>query len=166
MTVPLATQQDIREMDARGVPRARISRELDVSRNTVAKRADMEDMSPAPPVPTRRARPAVDAHAAWIDNVLEADLGAPRKQRRTARRIFDRPVGERGYEGSYASACRHVARWREGNAPASPRDGHLELEWAPGTAQVDFGNFRCEVASSCAACGPAASRYSTGTLGR
>ena len=46
MTVSLGTQQDIREMDARGVPRAQISRELGVSRNTVAKYADMGDMSP------------------------------------------------------------------------------------------------------------------------
>ena len=60
MTVPLATQQDIREMDARGVPRAEISRELGVSRNTVAKRADMEDMSPAP----RRSTSATSA-ACW-----------------------------------------------------------------------------------------------------
>jgi|GEM_PF-6342581 len=35
MTVPLATQQDIREMDARGVPRAEISRELGVSLSDV-----------------------------------------------------------------------------------------------------------------------------------
>ena len=62
MTVPLDTRQDMREMDARGVPRAEISRELGASRSTVAKRADMEDMSPAPPVPARRARPAVDAY--------------------------------------------------------------------------------------------------------
>ena len=42
--------------------------------------------------------------------------------------------------------CRYVARWREGNAPASPRDGYLELEWAPGTEQVDFGNLRFRIA--------------------
>lgn len=146
MTVPLAMQQDIREMDARGVPRAEISRELGVSRNTVAKRADMEDMSPAPPVPARRARPAVDAYAAWIGSVLEADLGAPRKQRHTAKRIYDRMVDELGYAGSYSSVSRFVARWKSEHSPASPRDGYLELEWAPGTAQVDFGNFRCVLA--------------------
>lgn len=145
MAVPPGTQQDIREMDARGVPRARVSRELGVSRNTVAKYADM---SPTAPVSETRPHPAVDAYAAWIDDVLEADLGAPRKQRHTAKRIFDRLVDERGYEGSYASACRYVARWREDNAPASPRDGYLELERAPGTAQVDFGNFRCEAAGA------------------
>ena len=32
--------------------------------------------------------------------MLEADLGAPRKQRHTAKRIHDRLVAERGYEGS------------------------------------------------------------------
>lgn len=148
MTAPPDTRQDIREMDARGVPRARISRELGVSRSTAAKRADMAGMSPSAPVSETRPHPAVDAHAARIDNVPEADLGAPRKQRHTAKRIFDRPVDERGYEGSCASVCRYVARWREGNAPASPRDGYLELEWVPGTAQVDFGNFRCEVAGA------------------
>lgn len=57
MTASLATQQGIREMDVRGVPRAEISRELGVNRNTVAERDDMVDMSPAPPVPARRAQP-------------------------------------------------------------------------------------------------------------
>lgn len=146
MTVPLSTRQDIREMDALGVPRAEIARRLDVSRNTVAKYADEEDMSPAAPVPEARPHPATDAHAAWIASVLEADLGAPRKQRHTARRIYDRLVAERGYSGSYSSVCRFVADWRRARSAASPREGYLELVWAPGTAQVDFGNFRCEVA--------------------
>lgn len=55
MTVPLDTRQDIRVMDALGVPRAQIARSLGVSRNTVAKYADMEDMSPAAPVPQGEA---------------------------------------------------------------------------------------------------------------
>lgn len=148
MTVPPGAQQDVREMDARGVPRARISRELGVSRNTVARHADMADTSPSAPASETRPHPAVDARSAWVDDVLESDLGAPRKQRHTAKRIFGRLVDERGYEGSYASVCRHVARWGEGNAPASPRDGYLGLEWAPGTAQVGFGDFRCEVAGA------------------
>lgn len=142
MTVPLATQQDIREMDARGVPRAEISRGLGVSRNTVAKHAGMESMSPTPPVPARRARPAVDAYAAWVGSVLEADLGAPRKQRRTAKRIYDRMADELGCAGSYPSVSRCVARWKSEHPPASLRDGYLELERAPGTAQADSGNFR------------------------
>lgn len=149
MTMPLDTQQDIREMDARGVPRAQIARDLGVSRNTVAKYADMEDMSPEAPVPVERERPVMTAEvAAWIDSVLESDLGAPRKQRHTARRIYDRLREDRGYGGSYSTVRRYVAAWRRDHSPASPRDGYLELVWEPGTAQVDFGNFRCVVAGT------------------
>lgn len=37
---------DIRSMDAGGMPRVEIARRLGVSRHRVAKYADMEDMSP------------------------------------------------------------------------------------------------------------------------
>ncbi|WP_293816693.1 hypothetical protein [uncultured Parolsenella sp.] len=87
MTMPLQTQHDMREMDARGVARAEIARGLGVSRNTVAKYADMEDMSPAPPFPAARPRPSLAGHGEWIDSALAADLGAPRKRRHTAKRI-------------------------------------------------------------------------------
>lgn len=93
--MPLDVRNDIRSMDAEGVPRAEIARRLRLSRNTVAKYADMEDLSPEPPAPADRPHPAIDPHAAWIDGVLEADLGAPRKQRHTAKRIYDRLVEER-----------------------------------------------------------------------
>ena len=82
--MPLDVRNDIRSMDAEGVPRAEIARRLRLSRNTVARYADMEDMSPEPPMPAHRARPAIDPHIGWIDDLLEADLGAPRKQRHTA----------------------------------------------------------------------------------
>lgn len=132
MTVPLDEINDIREMDAVGVPRAEIARRLSLSRNTVAKYADMADMSPAAPEARPRARRALGPEdAAWIDAVLEADLGAPRKQRHTAKRIYDRLVGERGYEGSYSTVQRRVRAWRDGRRAGA---GYLELEWAPGTA--------------------------------
>lgn len=143
--MPLDVRNDIRRMDARGVSRAEIARRLHLSRNTVARYADMSDMSPGPPMPAHRARPAIDPHIDWIDNLLEADLSAPRKQRHTAKRIYDRLVEERGYRGSYSSVQRHVRRWRLERA-AGAGDGYLELEWAPGTAQADYGNFEAEVA--------------------
>lgn len=145
MAVPLDMRNDIRSMDAGGVPRAEIARRLHVSRNTVAKYADMEDMSPVPPLPAERGRPALEGHEEWIGSVLEADLGAPRKQRHTAKRVFDRLVAERGYEGSYSTVRRFVADWRRSQA-AGGGEGYLELEWAPGACQVDFGNFRAAVA--------------------
>ena len=71
--------------------------------------------------------------------------GAPRKQRHTAKRIYDRLVGERGYEGSYSTARRRVRAWRDGRR-AGGGEGCLELEWAPGTAQINFGDFEADVA--------------------
>lgn len=140
MTVPLDTVNDIRSMDAAGRSRSEIARMLHVSRNTVAKYADMEDMSPAAPMPRRRGRPALEGNEEWVAGVLEADLGAPRKQRHTARRIYDRLVAERGYGGSYSTVQRFVRELRLARAAAGG-EGYLELEWAPGTCQVDFGNF-------------------------
>ncbi len=144
MTVPLDTVNDIRSMDAAGRSRSEIARMLHVSRNTVAKYADMEDMSPAAPMPRRRGRPALEGNEEWVAGVLEADLGAPRKQRHTARRIYDRLVAERGYGGSYSTVQRFVRELRLARAAAGG-EGYLELEWAPGTCQVDFGNFRAAV---------------------
>ena len=143
MTVPLDTVNDIRSMDAAGRSRSEIARALHVSRNTVAKYADMEDMSPAAPMPRRRGGPALEGNEEWVAGVLAADLGAPRKQRHTARRIYDRPVAERGYGGSYSTVQRFVRELRL--ARAAGGEGYLELEWAPGTCQVDFGNFRAAV---------------------
>ena len=58
--MPLDTVNDIRSMDAAGRSGSEIARMLHVSRNTVAKYADMEDMSPAAPItPRGRACPAV-----------------------------------------------------------------------------------------------------------
>ena len=145
MTVPLDMMNDIRSMDAESVPRAEIARRLGVSRNTVAKHADTEDMSPAAPEPAPRSRPALAGHEAWVESVLESDLGAPRKQRHTAKRVYGRLVAERGYEGSCSTVRRFVADWRRSRASGGG-EGYLELEWAPGACQVDFGNFRAVVA--------------------
>lgn len=143
MTVPLDTVNDIRSMDAAGRSRSEIARMLHVSRNTVAKYADMGDMSPAAPMPQRRGRPALEGDEEWVAGVLEADLGAPGKQRHTARRIYDRLVAERGYGGSYSTVQGFVREPRL--ARAAGGEGYLELEWAPSTCQVDFGNSRAAV---------------------
>lgn len=97
--MPLDTQQDIREMDRDGVPRSEIARQLHVSRNTVAKYADMQDLSPRAPIPAERERPVMtEGVAAWIDSVLEADLGAT--STRLRRHRGNRPLGPHPAPGS------------------------------------------------------------------
>lgn len=68
---------------------------------------------------------------------LESDKDAPRKQRHTAKRIFDRLVAEEGFEGSYLPVQRFVKKCRQ--SQQSNGGGFMELEREPGTAQVDFG---------------------------
>ena len=75
MTVPLDAVNDIRSMDAAGRSRSEAARALHASRNTVARYADTEDMSPAALMPRRRSGPAPEGNEEWVVGVLEADLG-------------------------------------------------------------------------------------------
>ena len=70
----------------------------------------------------------------------------PRKQRHTARRVYDRLVAEQGFDGSYPIVQRYVKLWRQEHR--LPGDGYLELEWSPGVMQVDFGLAQAAVAGN------------------
>ncbi len=95
-----------------------------------------EDCSPGPERSVSRPS-KLDPFRATVDGWLQADRFMPRKQRHTAKRVYDRLVSEKGYEGSYSPVQRYVKRWREEHR--LPSDGYLELKWHPGEAQVDFG---------------------------
>lgn len=71
--MPLDTVNDIRSMDAAGRSRSEIARMLHVSRNTVAKYADMEDMSPAASMPQRRGRPVLEGNEEWVTCIVFSD---------------------------------------------------------------------------------------------
>lgn len=136
-------QQDIRRLDREGVPRAQIARRLHVDRATVAKYADMEDMSPSMPH-DRRHGTKMDGFAHIVDGWLTEDRRMPRKQRHTAKRVYDRLVAEHGFKGSYSCVQRYVKRWREEHRDGS--EGFLDLKWNPGEMQVDFGVARVTLA--------------------
>lgn len=116
--------------------RVQIAKRLGVGRATVAKCADMEDLSPARPAVRAGVR-KTDAYEPVIDAWLEADLRMPCKQRHIAKRVYDRLVAEHGFDGSYSGVQRYVKRWREEHRERS--DGFLDLVWHPGEMQVDFG---------------------------
>ena len=132
MTVPVSVQQRIRVLDAHGMSWRSIAKEVGV----VAKYAGREDCSPGPERSVSRPS-KLDPFRATVDGWLQADRFMPRKQRHTAKRVYDRLVSEKGYEGSYSPVQRYVKRWREEHR--LPSDGYLELKWHPGEAQVDFG---------------------------
>ena len=136
--MPRPTQEDIRAMHARGDSERSIASKLGVSRNTVARYVGMEDMSPRAPTVRAAPHPATDAWERLVAVWLRDDLAVPRKQRRTARKVYDDLVRDHGYAGSRSSVERLVRRIREDTAPAG--DGYLELDWPAGVAQVDFGH--------------------------
>jgi transposase len=86
-------------------------REL-AARHGVHRRAVRQALESAIPPPKRapesRPGPKLGVYRAVIDGWLEADRGAPRKQRHTARRIWQRLVEEHGAEVSERQVCRYV----------------------------------------------------------
>jgi transposase len=84
----------------------------------VHRRAVRQALESAIPPPKRppesRPAPKLGAYRAVIDGILEADREVPRKQRHTARRIWQRLVEEHGAEVSERQVCRYVhAKRRE-----------------------------------------------------
>jgi hypothetical protein len=102
------------------MPVRALARKYDVHRRTVRQAI----ASPVPPdrkVPVRAA-PVREAVAGWIDEMLAEDLAAPRKQRHTARRVFERLADEHDAQVSYSYVARYVAR-RRAEIAAEDRDG-------------------------------------------
>ncbi len=99
---------------------------------------------PRKPYPPR-PRPAIDAYALIVDGWLLADVAAPRKQRHTARRVWQRLVAEHGATCSEVTVSRYVSRRR-----AELGLVHVEVAvpqtHLPGAeAEVDFGEFYASI---------------------
>jgi transposase len=58
-------------------------------------------------------RPKLDAVIAIIDGILAQDKGQPKKQRHTAKRIFERLRDEHGFTGGITIVKDYVAGWRQ-----------------------------------------------------
>jgi hypothetical protein len=95
-----------------------------------------------------RPRPAVDAYAAIIDGWLVADREVPRKQRHTARRVWQRLVAEHAATVSEVTVSRYVAR-RRGELGLERAEVSVPQAHPPGAeAEVDFGEFHAMIAGA------------------
>lgn len=134
---------DIRRLGRCGASVASIARSTGVSEPTVRKYLRKADFSEKPPrVGKTPKSPLLAPHADLIDSWLREDRRCWFKQRHTAKRVYDRLVGERGFEGSYSTVRRYVkCRRTELAAGLDSREaqGFLLLDWLPGECQVDFG---------------------------
>ena len=79
-------------------------------------------------------RPRLDPFTGVIDGILEADHQVPRKQRHTAKRIFERLRDEYGFDGGYTTVKDYVREHRR-----RTQEMFVPLSHPPGHAQCDFG---------------------------
>lgn len=79
-------------------------------------------------------RPKLDPFIGIIDAILAADKERPKKQRHTAKRIFERLRDEHGFMGKVTIVKDHVAGWRQ-----QSQEMFVPLVHPPGHAQIDFG---------------------------
>ncbi len=114
----------------------RIARELGFARETVRKEMREEsDTVPRYRLTKPRAKPVIDAVLPLIRQWLADDAQQPRKQRRTAHRIWRQLRDEHGFTGA-ESTVRQVVRELKGEQ----RPVFVPLAFDPGEqAEVDWG---------------------------
>lgn len=140
----MAEKMYIKQLYEDGVSKSEIQRRTKLNYRTVCKYADMEDWNDDKlPNMEPDHYPVLGEYIPLINEWLEGDVTAPRKQRHTAKRIYDRLRAEAGYTGGYSSVKRYVRKkrfvLRQGLA------GCLPLAHPMAYAQVDFGEFlRCD----------------------
>ena len=85
-------------------------------------------------------RPKLDPYRGVIDRILEEDRRLPRKQRHTAKRIYDRLRAEHGFGGKYTIVKDYVRERR-----LRTREMYVPLSHPPGDAQCDFGQAKAVI---------------------
>ena len=109
------------------------SREFGLHRDTVRKMLAYS----VPPGYRRQIsprRPKLEPYTSVIDQILEKDHSVPKKQRHTAKRIFERLRDEHGFGGEYTTVKDYVRGHRR-----LSREMFVPLSHPPGHAQCDFG---------------------------
>ena len=114
-----------------------VARQLGVHRRMV--RQALASAEPPARRRTPRARPAVGPLMAFIEAILAGDRQAPRKQRHTAHRIWQRLNAERPEQGVAESTVRRYVRERKRELGWATRATCVPQSYAPGQeAQVDW----------------------------
>src|SRR6266487_1525090 len=114
--------------------------------------------APSPRKTPVRQSPVRDAVAGLIEGMVREDLDAPRKQRHTSRRIWQRLRDEHDAAVSYSYVCQYAGARRaeieaEHRAAAGSAAGFVPQAKEPGAeAEVDFGPVSIVVAGEVAAC--------------
>jgi len=118
-----------------------IARETGHDRKTVRAYLEKDDWNKEPPRLKHGSEyPKLEPFKEDIDKWLTEDKKVRRKQRHTAKRVYDRLVEKYGdsFNCSYRTVAGYVSKKRK--EIYGEEKGYLPLEHIPGEAQVDFGN--------------------------
>ena len=85
-------------------------------------------------------RPKLDPYRGVIDRILEEDRSLPKKQRHTAKRIYERLRAEHSFTGKYTIVKDYVRERRR-----RTREMYVPLSHPAGDAQCDFGQAKAVI---------------------
>src|SRR5271155_5323631 len=115
-----------------GVSRRQVQRETGLHWKTLKKILEHSE-PPGYRQRAPRAKKKLGPYVERIRQILKEDKALPKKQRHTAKRIFER-LREEGYVGGYSAVKDEVRDLEQKN-----REVFVPLAHEPGEAQVDFG---------------------------
>ena len=120
-----------------GLSHREAARRFGIDRGTVAKML-VHSEPPGYRHDASVGRPKLEAHVAFIDQILDDDERALAKQRHTAWRIFERLRDERGFDGGYSTVRDYVRSRRrvrkEVFVPLAHPLGHVQADFGEATA--------------------------------
>ena len=122
-----------------GMSTREAARVFGLHRDTVRKMLEFS----VPPGYRRQSpprRPKLDPYRGVIDRILDEDRSLPKKQRHTAKRIYDRLRAEHGFDGKYTIVKDYVRERRR-----RTREMYVPLSHPPGDAQCDFGQAKAVI---------------------
>jgi transposase len=122
-----------------GMSKSAAARLFGIDRKTVAKMLK-HSVPPGYRRQGRPVRPKLDPFIPIIDRILEEDKGVLKKQRHTAKRIFERLRDEHGFAGGITIVTDYVREKKR-----RTREVFVPLAHPPGHAQVDFGEALGEI---------------------
>ena len=138
--ISMAKKMIIKEMYEEGLSKNEIKRRTNLNYRTVCKYAEQTDWNDEKlPNVDPENYPVLGKYIPRINEWLENDKRVPRKQRHTAKRIYNRLREEEGFTGGYSSVKRYVRKKR--TLMKTGGTGYLPIDHPMAYAQVDFGEF-------------------------
>lgn len=128
--------KQIRQRYLAGESQRHIAKTMGISRNTVSKYCEGDTVPWVRKTPVRDSNVITDEVIDFIKQCLEEDRNVSfKKQKHTAKRIYDRLVDEKGFAGGESTIRRKVREIRESLPKA-----FVPLQFDPGDAiQIDWG---------------------------